>query len=211
MRTRVKFCGFTREQDVQVAVQLGVDALGFVFYPPSPRYVMPHAVVGLMQRIPAFISTVGLFVNSTVPQITRVLAQAPVSTIQLHGDESWNFAVNVKKIMQRPVIKAVRINEQTDWDEIAHYLPQLSGVLLDADVVGYGGSGHVFDWTVIPDLLRHKIILSGGLTLENVGEAMRIVRPYGLDLSSGIEADVKGQKDIEKMQLFVSAVSDVGR
>jgi phosphoribosylanthranilate isomerase len=206
MRTRVKFCGLTREQDVQTAVQLGVDALGFVFYEPSPRYILPMQAAQLMQKIPAFISTVGLFVNATVPHMTRILNQAAVSTIQLHGDESWNFALNVTKIMHRPVIKAVRVNEQTDWDEVVHYVDQLAGVLLDADAVGYGGAGHVFDWGVIPAKLHHKIILSGGLNLANIDDAVKNIAPYGLDVSSGIEDGVKGVKDMQKMTDFVGAV-----
>ena len=206
MRTRIKFCGFTREKDVQTAVSLGVDALGFVFYPPSPRYVAPYKAAELIHHVPAFISTVGLFVNSTVPQITRILSQVPISTIQLHGDESWNFAINASKIMQRPVIKAVRVTPQTDWDEVAHHVDQLAGVLLDADAAGYGGAGHVFDWSVIPSELRHKIILSGGLNLDNISDALRTVQPYALDVSSGIEAGVKGEKDADKMAAFVQTV-----
>jgi len=206
MRTRVKFCGFTRETDIQTAVQLGVDALGFVFYEKSPRYVTPQATAVLMQHVPAFVSTVGLFVNATVPQMTRILGQAPVSMIQLHGDESWNFALNVKKIMHRPVIKAVRVNAQTDWDEVAHHADQLAGVLLDADAVGYGGSGHVFDWGVIPTALQHKIILSGGLKVGNIAEAIQTIQPYGLDVSSGIEAGIKGVKDVGNMTDFIQAV-----
>jgi phosphoribosylanthranilate isomerase len=208
MRTRIKFCGFTRESDIHVAVQLGVDALGFVFYDKSPRYVTPQATAELIQHIPAFVSTVGLFVNATVPQMTRILGQAPVSMIQLHGDESWNFALNVKKIMHRPVIKAVRVNESTDWDEVNHYAHQLAGVLLDADAVGYGGAGHVFDWNVIPSELRHKIILSGGLSVENVAEAVQTIQPYALDVSSGIEAGVKGIKDEARMHSFIQAIRD---
>lgn len=205
MRTRVKFCGFTREQDIQTAVALGVDALGFVLYEKSPRYVNAEHVAQLCAHVPAFVSIVGLFVNSTVPQITRTLSKTPISTIQLHGDETWNFALNVKKIMQRPVIKAVRVNEQTDWDEIAHYVDQLSGVLLDADSSVYGGSGHGFDWSHIPSKLRHKIILSGGLSAGNVKSAIDNIAPYAVDVSSGIELS-KGVKDAEKMRLFLEQV-----
>ena len=205
MRTRVKFCGFTREQDIQTAVALGVDALGFVLYEKSPRYVNAERVAQLCAHVPAFVSIVGLFVNSTVPQITRTLSKTPISTIQLHGDETWNFALNVKKIMQRPVIKAVRVNEQTDWDEIAHYVDQLSGVLLDADSSVYGGSGHGFDWSHIPSELHHKIILSGGLSAGNVKSAIDNIAPYAVDVSSGIELS-KGVKDAEKMRLFLEQV-----
>ena len=155
--------------------------------------------------MPAFVNIVGLFVNSTVPQITRILSKTPISTIQLHGDESWNFALNVKKIMQRPVIKAVRVNPQTDWDEVAHYLDQLSGVLLDADSSVYGGSGDGFDWGYIPSALRDKIILSGGLSVDNVKNAIDTVAPYAVDVSSGIELS-KGVKDAEKMRLFLERV-----
>lgn len=205
-RTRIKFCGFTRAQDVQAAVEAGADALGFVFYDQSPRYISPAMASPLIQSVPAFISTVGLFVNMTVPQMTRVITQAPITAIQLHGDETWHFALNVKKILRRPVIKAVRVNEQTDWEEIEHYVDQLAGVLLDADALGYGGAGHVFDWSVIPAAVRSKIILSGGLKLANIGEAIEQVRPYGLDVSSGIETDTKGIKDAQAMQDFVRQV-----
>ena len=205
MRTRVKFCGFTREPDIQIAVALGVDALGFVLYEKSPRYVSAERVAQLCAHVPAFVNIVGLFVNSTVPQITRILSKTPISTIQLHGDESWNFALNVKKIMQRPVIKAVRVNPQTDWDEVAHYIEQLSGVLLDADSSVYGGSGQGFDWRCIPINLRGKIILSGGLSVDTVKNAIDTVAPYAVDVSSGIES-AKGIKDAEKMRAFISQV-----
>ena len=207
MRTRVKFCGFTREPDIQIAVALGVDALGFVLYEKSPRYVSAERVAQLCAHVPAFVNIVGLFVNSTVPQITRILSKTPISTIQLHGDESWNFALNVKKIMQRPVIKAVRVNPQTDWDEVAHYVDQLSGVLLDADSSVYGGSGEGFDWGHIPSELRGKIILSGGLSVDSVGEAMAQIAPYAVDVSSGIELS-KGVKSADKMRAFMERVME---
>lgn len=206
MRTRVKFCGFTRLEDIKIAVNLGVDAVGFVFYDKSPRYITPTEAAPLILSLPAFVSSVGLFVNATVPQITRMISQAPVSVIQLHGDESWNFALNVQKIMHRPVIKAVRVNEQTDWDEINHYIEQLAGVLLDTDTVGYGGSGHTFDWNVIPENVRNKVILSGGLHIENIQKAIAEVSPYAVDVSSGIETSTKGVKDAAKMMAFIDEI-----
>ncbi|MGL4766610.1 MAG: phosphoribosylanthranilate isomerase [Formosimonas sp.] len=207
MRTRVKFCGFTRAQDVQTAVRLGVDALGFVFYPPSPRYLTPQNAAALLAHVPAFISTVGLFVNESLESMQNTLRIAPMSMIQLHGDESWDFALHVQHILQKPIIKAVRVNPQTDWDEVAQHAEQVAGVLLDADAVGYGGAGHVFDWSVIPTQLRHKIILSGGLKLENIQNAIRTVQPYALDVSSGIEAGVKGVKDASQMAAFIQALT----
>ena len=205
-RTRVKFCGFTRSQDVQVAVQSGADALGFVLYDKSPRYVAPEHVAVLARDVPAFISTVGLFVNSSEDDIRAVLRHAPIQNVQLHGDETWGFAVQLQYSLQRPVIKAVRVNAQTDWAEVAAHMDAVSGVLLDADSVGYGGSGHAFDWAVIPANVRSKVILSGGLQVATLAQAIREVQPYALDVSSGIEAGVKGVKDMEKMNAFMQAV-----
>ena len=207
MRTRVKFCGFTREADVQAAVTLGVDALGFVFYDKSPRYVSPEVVGQLIQKVPAFISTVGLFVNASIESIQRTLSIVPITALQLHGDESWHFAIEARAALQKPVIKAVRDNDATDWDEVVRYADHVAGVLLDADAVGYGGAGHVFDWKVIPAALRPKIILSGGLRVENIAEAIGSVQPYALDVSSGIEDGVKGIKHFDKMQAFMRTVT----
>ena len=205
MRTRVKFCGFTREQDVHAAVNLGVDALGFVLYEKSPRYVSMDQLMQLCTHVPAFVSTVALFVNASQAEIQNVLNSAPIQFVQLHGDESFEDALSLQRRASIPVIKAVRVNEQTDWDEIAQYVDQLSGVLLDSDSKGYGGSGHGFDWSVIPKTLRSKIILSGGLTVDTVSEAFQQVAPYALDVSSGIE-QAKGIKDFEKMQAFMQHV-----
>lgn len=204
-RTRVKFCGFTQASDVQAAVGLGADALGFVFYEASPRYVSPTHVAELVRSVPAFISTVGLFVNASVEQINGVLAQVPLNTIQLHGDESWGFALKLQTQLGKPVIKAIRVNEQTDWAEISRHIDQIAGVLLDADAVGYGGAGHAFDWSVIPHKLYSKIILSGGLTAQSTAKAIHDISPYALDVSSGIEAGQKGIKDPAKMMAFLAA------
>ena len=207
MRTRVKFCGFTREQDVQQAVALGADALGFVLYEKSPRYVMPERVAQLCAGVPAFVSTVALFVNADVAQIEAVLHQAPIQIVQLHGDESFAFAVHLQKTLNTPVIKAVRVNAQTDWVEIERHVDQLAGVLLDSDSAGYGGSGHGFDWYSIPDELRRCIILSGGLNIDTVSQAIAEIRPYAVDVSSGIEL-AKGIKDEEKMRAFIKVCGE---
>ena len=205
MRTRVKFCGFTREEDIQTAVALGADALGFVLYEKSPRYVTPERVAQLCAHVPAFVSTVALFVNADEAQIQSVLQKAPIRSVQLHGDESFAFALHLQQTLNIPVIKAVRVNAQTDWGQIAQYVDQLSGVLLDSDSAGYGGSGHGFDWNTIPQALRARIILSGGLTVDSVGEAIAQIAPYAVDVSSGIEA-AKGIKDADKMRAFMQNV-----
>lgn len=202
MRTRVKFCGFTREADVQTAVALGADALGFVLYEKSPRYVSPERVAQLCAQVPAFVATVALFVNATPAQIQAVLHQAPIRFVQLHGDESFEFALHLQQTLNVPVIKAVRVNAQTDWDEIAQYIDRLSGILLDSDSAGYGGSGHGFDWATIPSELRSRIILSGGLSVDSVGQAIAQMAPYAVDVSSGIES-AKGIKDSDKMRAFM--------
>ena len=205
MRTRVKFCGFTREEDIQTAVSLGADALGFVLYEKSPRYVTPERVAQLCAHVPAFVSTVALFVNADEAQIQSVLQKAPIRIVQLHGDESFEFALHLQQTLNIPVIKAVRVNAQTDWGQIAQYIDQLSGVLLDSDSAGYGGSGHGFDWDEIPQPLRARIILSGGLTVDSIGEAIAQITPYAVDVSSGIEA-AKGIKDADKMCAFMQNV-----
>lgn len=207
MRTRVKFCGFRRPQDVQAAVDVGADALGFVFYDKSPRYVSPETVAQLVKQIPAFVNTVGLFVNASVNEIKVVLSQSSIQSVQLHGDETWDFAVQLQYDLQCPVIKAVRVNHRTDWAEVAAHIDAVAGVLLDADSMGYGGSGHCFDWTTIPSNVRGKIILSGGLQATTIAQAICEVSPYALDVSSGIEAGVKGEKDVKKMNAFMQAVS----
>lgn len=205
MRTRVKFCGFTRADDVRMAAALGVDAVGFVMYPSSPRYVAPEQVRALCADVPALVGTVGLFVNETAEQIAAVLEQTGLQIVQLHGDESFDFAAQLQRDSHHPVIKAVRVNSHTDWAEVEHYIDQLAGILLDSDSTGYGGSGHGFEWNAIPHSLRARIILSGGLTADNVAQAIEQVQPHAVDVSSGIEAG-KGIKDAEKMQAFIAAL-----
>jgi phosphoribosylanthranilate isomerase len=201
MKTRIKICGLTREEDVDAAVAAGADALGFVFYPPSPRYVTPQRAAELVRRVPPFVDVVGLFVNEA-PEIVRVACETlPINVLQFHGDEDAAYC----RQFSRPYLRAARVRPGLDLVEFARLFPDARGLLLDAFVEGYGGGGHVFDWTLIPPDLPSFLVLSGGLTETNVGEAVRRVRPVAVDVSSGVEAS-KGIKDHSKIAAFVAAV-----
>lgn len=201
MRTRIKICGLTRESDVDAAVAAGADALGFVFYPKSPRFVTPARAAELARRVPPFVSITALFVNAAPQDIAVVLAQVPVSLLQFHGDETETAC----KHWQRPYLRAARVRPGMDLLQYALGFSSAQGLLLDAFVDGYGGGGETFDWSLIPPALPRPLVLSGGLTPENVGEAIRAVRPVAVDVSSGVEAS-KGIKDAVKMAAFVAAV-----
>jgi len=201
MRTRIKICGLTREEDVDAAVAAGADALGFVFYPPSPRYVTPQRAAELVRRVPPLVDVVGLFVNE-VPEVVRAACEAlPINVLQFHGDEDAGYC----RQFSRPYLRAARVRPGLDLVEFAGSFPDARGLLLDAFVEGYGGGGHVFDWTLIPADLPGFLVLSGGLTADNVGDAVRRVRPVAVDVSSGIEMG-KGIKDHSKIAAFVAAV-----
>ena len=201
MKTCIKICGLTREEDVDAAVAAGVDALGFVFYPSSPRYVSPQRAAELAQRIPPFVDVVGLFVNESPEAVHAVCAALPISLLQFHGDEDATYC----RQFARPYLRAARVRPGLDLVEFARAFPDARGLLLDAFVEGYGGGGHVFDWSLIPLDLPGFLVLSGGLTATNVGEAMRRVRPAAVDVSSGVEMG-KGIKDHSKIAAFVAAV-----
>lgn len=214
-RTRIKICGFTKEEDVKAAVQLGVDALGFVFYAPSSRYVTPHQARELLQAIPPFVTSVGLFVNPTLEEVKQVLETAPVSLLQFHGDESPEFCAEVANAVRRPFMKVGRMKVDMSHDVLLQYektyraaSSYFSGLLLDAFVDGYGGAGKVFDWSLIPKNLGHQVVLSGGLNAQNVTKAVEQIRPYAVDVSSGVEKS-KGIKDSDLMREFVQAVKQV--
>ena len=204
MKTCIKICGLTREEDVDAAVAAGVDALGFVFYPSSPRYVSPQRAAELAQRIPPFVDVVGLFVNESPEAVHAVCAALPISLLQFHGDEDATYC----RQFARPYLRAARVRPGLDLVEFARAFPDARGLLLDAFVDGYGGGGDVFDWTLIPPDLPGFLVLSGGLTATNVGEAMRRVRPVAADVSSGVEMG-KGIKDHSKIAAFVAAVRKV--
>lgn len=201
MRTRIKICGLTREADVEAAVAAGADALGFVFYPPSPRYVTPLRAAELIRRVPPFVDVVGLFVNEA-PEVVRAACETlPINILQFHGDEDAAYC----RQFSRPYLRAARVRPGLDLVEFARAFPDARGLLLDAFVEGYGGGGHVFDWSLIPPHLPAFLVLSGGLTVANVDEAVRRVRPVAVDVSSGVEMS-KGIKDHSKIAAFVAAV-----
>ena len=201
MNTRIKMCGLTREEDIDAAIASGADAIGFVFYPPSPRYVTPKRAAELARRIPPFVDVVGLFVNAAPETVLATCAAVPINLLQFHGDEDATYC----RQFARPYLRAARVRPGLDLVEFAGSFPDARGLLLDAFVEGYGGGGHVFDWTLIPPDLPGFLVLSGGLTAENVGEAVQRVRPVAVDVSSGVEMS-KGIKDHSKIAAFVAAV-----
>jgi len=208
LRTRIKFCGITQLSDALEAVRLGVDALGFVFYPPSPRYIDIKKAVEIMQQLPAFVSCVGLFVNSPQELIQQVLQSTSIDTLQFHGDETVEECQRYGK----PYLKAIRMKQDINLELAAKHYSSASALLLDTYEQGVpGGTGETFDWKRIPSSLSIPIILAGGLSIDNVATAIQTVNPYGVDVSGGIEqvvdqVQVKGVKDAAKMAAFVKEV-----
>jgi phosphoribosylanthranilate isomerase len=200
MAVRVKICGITRQQDLHVACQAGADALGFVFYEKSPRHLTIATAAALVRELPPFVQSVGLFVNAAPAFIEAVLQDVPLDLLQFHGDETPADCMR----FGRPYIKAVRVNRDTDLLKCAADFDTARGLLLDAYVPGVpGGTGERFDWSLIPTDLSRPVILSGGLTPDNVAEAIQRVRPWAVDVSSGVEAE-KGIKDAHKIAQFIA-------
>jgi phosphoribosylanthranilate isomerase len=210
-RTRIKICGLTRESDVDAAVQAGADALGFVLYPKSPRYVPPERAGELAARLPAFVTPVLLFVNASPEFIAQAVWAVPNALLQFHGDETATECTAVG----RPFIRAARIPTGAagagfDLLKYAQDFAAAQAILLDAHVDGYGGGGKSFDWTALPwshPLLNagSRLVLSGGLDAANAIDGISRVRPWAVDVSSGVEVS-KGIKDPEKIHRFVAAV-----
>jgi phosphoribosylanthranilate isomerase len=204
MAVRVKICGITRFQDALFAVNAGADALGFVFYEKSPRHVSAAQAAALCAALPPFVTSVGLFVDAPAEFVDSVLALAPLDLLQFHGDESPEYCASFGK----PYIKAVRVTRDTDLLKCAADFATARGLLLDAYVPGVpGGTGESFDWNLIPPQLPKPVILSGGLTPANVAEAVRQVRPWAVDVSSGVEAS-KGIKDTGLIAQFITKAKD---
>lgn len=201
-RVRAKICGLTRPQDVAASVAAGADALGFVFFADSPRAVDVPAMPALLAQVPAFVQTVGLFVNPAPAEVEQVLRMVPLDLLQFHGDEPPELC----SAFGRPWIKAVRVRPGLDLLQYCDQYAGARGVLLDAFHPGvWGGTGTRFDWSLIPDRLPLPLILSGGLNENSVGEALARVRPHAVDVSSGVEIS-KGIKDASRIQAFMNGV-----
>jgi len=211
-RTRIKICGITREQDLRAAVDAGADALGFVFYPKSPRYISPGQFSELAGALPPYVSGVALFVNATVEQVREAVDAGPIALLQFHGDETAEQCAAIADAVKRPFARAFRVKPDTSAADLieseAQYRaasPWFSSLLLDTWVDAYGGAGKVFDWSLIPKELAPRVVLSGGLSVQNVTSAVMRVRPFAVDISSGVE-ESKGIKDARKIAAFVDAV-----
>lgn len=201
VRTRVKICGITRTDDARAAAEAGADAIGLVFYPPSPRYLSVERAVEIRDALPPFVQTVALFVNADAAQIAQVIGRVHPSMLQFHGDEAPDFCGQ----FGLPFVKACRIKPGTDALTYLKPYGRAAAWLMDSYVPEYGGVGESFDWTLVPKERSRPLILSGGLDRSNVGKAIRAVRPWGVDVSSGVES-AKGIKDAGKMAAFVSEV-----
>ncbi|MGM0594872.1 MAG: phosphoribosylanthranilate isomerase [Pseudomonadota bacterium] len=200
--TRVKICGITCAEDALAAVAAGADAIGLVFYAPSPRAVSAEQAAAIVETLPPFVTTVGLFVNAAADEVADVLERVPLDRLQFHGDEEAAFCAS----FARPWIKAVRMAEGVELERVAQQYRGAGALLLDSYRKGvHGGTGHTFDWARIPPGLRMPIILAGGLGPQNVTEAIRQVHPYAVDVSSGVELE-KGIKDADKITAFMRGV-----
>ena len=198
--TRVKLCGFTHPDDVAIAVDLGADALGFVFYPPSPRALTLEQAVVLTRPVPAFVTRVGLFVDASEAMVRETFDRARLNLVQYHGAETPEFC----QAVGLPYIRAIRVRPEMDLIAEMERYGDASGFLLDAYKPGVpGGTGESFDWGLIPKTDR-PVILAGGLTPENAMDAIQVVAPWALDVSGGIES-APGRKDPDKMARFIAA------
>ena len=201
MRTRVKICGITRVADARAAADAGADAIGLVFYAPSPRMLALEQARALRRALPPFVCAVALFVDPDAAEVARVIEAVRPDALQFHGDEPPEFCAG----FGLPYLKACRVRPGVDLLEYLRPYSDAAGWLADAYVEGYGGRGASFDWCLVPAERARPLILSGGLTPGNVGEAIRRVRPWGVDVSSGVES-AKGIKDAAKIAAFLAEV-----
>jgi phosphoribosylanthranilate isomerase len=194
---KVKICGITNLEDALKAVEFGADALGFVFYKESPRRISPEEAINIIEEIPPFVTTVGVFVNEDISVIEGIMKSASLDVAQLHGNEPPEAC-----IMGKRTIKAIRVKELSDLEPLGSY--KVSAFLLDTYAPeSFGGTGQLFNWDIAVDAKQFgKIILAGGLNPDNVERAVKWVRPYAVDVSSGVELD-KGRKDHNKLKLFI--------
>lgn len=201
--TRIKICGLTREADVDAAVEAGADAIGLVFYAKSPRHVGIERAAALARRLPAFVMPVGLFVNAAPEEIDAATRAIPQLLLQFHGDETPQAC----RAPARPYLRAARMGPDLDLLDFARRFSDAQALLLDAHVEGYGGGGKVFDWSLIPASVPFPVVLSGGLTAANVTDGILQVRPWAVDVSSGVES-AKGIKDAQAIRRFCDAVRE---
>ena len=203
-RTRIKICGLTQPADVDTAVDAGADAIGLVFHPESPRHVTLATAADLARRLPPFVTPVGLFVNAERASIDAVLAAIPTLLLQFHGDESPADC----DAFERPYLRAARMTVGFDLLNFARRFSGAQALLLDAHAPGYGGSGKVFDWSLVPaGVAQRRLVLSGGLHAANVAAGMAQLRPWAVDVSSGVESS-RGVKDPAAIRRFCDAVRD---
>lgn len=200
-RTRVKICGMTRAEDVRAAAEAGADAVGLVFYPPSPRCLSVDRAAELARGVPPFVATVALFVNAPVAEVHAVIDGVAPSMLQFHGEETPEYCAQFGV----PFLKACRMGPGVDAIKYLTPFSAASGWLLDSLVAEYGGVGERFDWSLVPVERSRPLVLSGGLGPANVRDAIRRVRPWAVDVSSGVEA-AKGIKDAAKVAAFISEV-----
>jgi phosphoribosylanthranilate isomerase len=204
MRTRIKICGITRPGDALAAAQAGADAIGLVFYPPSPRYLSSERAVEIRDALPPFVQAVALFVNPDAAQVAQVLGRVRPSMLQFHGEETPEFCAQFGV----PFVKAIRMKSgaRPGVDALEYLRPfsRATAWLFDSHVPEYGGVGESFDWSLVPKTDK-PVILSGGLSRDNVAEAIRRVRPWGVDVSSGVES-AKGIKDAARIAAFIAEV-----
>jgi phosphoribosylanthranilate isomerase len=201
MRTRVKICGITRQADARASAEAGADAIGLVFYPPSPRFLSVERAVEIRDALPPFVQTVALFVNPDAAQVAQVIGRVKPGMLQFHGEETPQFCAQFGV----PFIKACRVKQGLDLIEYLTPFNGAAGWLLDSFVEAYGGVGERFDWSLVPRRLERPLVLSGGLEHANVAEAVRGLRPWGVDVSSGVES-AKGIKDAAKIAAFIAEV-----
>jgi phosphoribosylanthranilate isomerase len=201
MRTRVKICGITRAQDARAAADAGADAIGLVFYPPSPRFLSVERAREIRDALPPFVQSVALFVNADATQVAQVIGRVHPGMLQFHGEETPEYCAQ----FGLPYLKACRVAQGVDLLKYLRPFSAASAWLLDAHVEEYGGVGASFDWALVPASLERPLVLSGGLTKDNVGSAVRRVRPWAVDVSSGVES-AKGIKDAARIAAFIAEV-----
>ncbi len=203
--TRVKICGITSLEDALTAVETGADALGFVFFKESPRHIFPEQAARIIAQLPPFVQAVGLFVNEQATTVNEIANRCRLDLVQLHGDEPPDYC----RLVQRRVLKAFRVRSLASLEEVAQY--QVAGYLLDTFSPSfYGGTGLSFNWEIANEAVQRygRIILAGGLTPDNVAEAVRQVQPWAVDVSSGVES-APGRKDAQKVREFIRNAKDV--